>query len=488
MKLLSRIIPLCLAGALSHLHLPAEGPSDSSKSTTIQNNSKSPNFILILCDDMGWSDTTVRMDPDRKDSASSYSETPQLHRFSERSMRFSDAYAPAPLCTPSRRSIQYGMTPARQRGTEFFSDFIPQNYSSIPQSLKIVDPRYQSAHFGKWGEVMCGKSWSEKLPEATPTAWGYDQSDGVTGNRTGTYHHLRIDGEAAYKSNWILQESADPKLTFSVTASALQFMETQASTDTPFYLQVSYYAIHTAYLARETTLQKYNSKDASKSSHSAGTAAMLEDLDFAIGIILDKIDELEIGDNTYVIITSDNGGESFEEKLDAPSGKPARNAPLKEGKQWIYEGGIRVPLMVRGPGVEPNSLSRTPVSLCDLHPTILELAGNTAAIPPEVDGGSLSPILKNKGKGSVTRHTPGLIFHRPQFSTPLSAIRQGRYKLLIHWDSGQTELYDLKADAGEQANLAPQFPEKAQDMERALRHYLAQVNAELPDHLESFIK
>lgn len=439
---------------------------------------------MILADDQGWSDLDSSIDPTLPEAGSSYFHTPNLDRLARDGMRFTSGYASAPLCTPTRRSIQFGMTPARQRGTDFISDFHPKGHLSIAQALEQVSPLYRCAHFGKWGEVMSGKSYSDKNPEASPTRVGYDESDGVTGNETGTsYHHVYQKED--YPRNWTCEPDDDPKRTFSVTQRTIGFMERQVRDKHPFFVQASYYAIHTAYQARKETIAKYAGKGDPPRQVKAGIAPMLEDLDTAIGQLLDTVDRLGIADNTYVFFTSDNGGERGPNFLPMNSALPPRNHPLRLYKQFLYEGGIRVPFIVRGPGVEANSISREPVVQYDLLPTFYDLAGGKKPLPADIDGGSLRPLLAGDGNATVTRALPGLVFHRPGLEElSHSAIRVGDLKLVVRWarpwEPSSRELYDLGKDIGERNSLAASMPEKTDELYGLLLSYLKSVDAEPP--------
>lgn len=459
-----------------------------------------PNIIFILADDQGWGDLSSPMDPAVPESSSTYFSTPNMDRLAADGMRFPNGYAPAPICTPTRRSIQFGMTPARQRGTDFISDtFTPKGHLSIPQALKQANPRYSCAHFGKWGEVMSG-TWkknpqiagydeSDPDSEANPSAMGYDESDGLTGNGTGTFYHPGYRPKDAYRNN-ICEPDPDPKRTFSVTGRAISFMERQVQEKRPFYLQVSYYAIHDALQARQETIDKYANKGPIPRVMYAGIAPMLEDMDDGIGQLVAAIDKLGIRDNTYIFISSDNGGANAVRPAVDPEKKlPTRNYPLRQHKQWVYEGGIRVPFIARGPGIKAGTVCREPVVQYDLLPTFYALAGGTVPLSEEIDGGNLIPLLHNEGKGAVKRSLPGLVFHRPKLKElSHSALRMGDYKLVISWAVPQStndfwsvekyELFNLATDIGEKNNLAEQMPQKVNEMSAVLINYLKSVNAE----------
>jgi arylsulfatase A-like enzyme len=336
---------------------------------------------------------------------------------------------------------------------------------------------------GTWRKNPELAGYDEIEPEsaANPTALGYDESDGLTSNGTGTFYHPTYRPKDAHR-NCICEPDADPKRTFSVTQRSIAFMERQVREKHPFYLQVSYYAIHTAYQARQATLDKYAGKGEPPRQVLAGVAPMLDDLDDGVGQLLDAIDKLGIGENTYVFFSSDNGGSPDPMSAERQS-QPARNHPLRLTKQYLYEGGIRVPFMVRGPGVKAGSVCREPVAQYDLLPTFYELAGGREPLPAEIDGGSLRPLLEDPASGAVKRLMPGLVFHRPLLkSQPHSALRVGDFKLVVTWSGpwqvAKRELFNLAKDIGEQQNLAENMPGKADEMSATLIAYLKSVNAE----------
>jgi arylsulfatase A-like enzyme len=441
--------------------------------------------------------------PEVPEGACAYLETPSLERLAEAGMRFGVAYAPAPNCTPTRRSLQCGLTPARQRGTEFTSEFVPADHPTIPTSLRAADPRYVCGHFGKWGEIM----------GSTPEECGYDETDGATylpshapgeaPPAKGPRHAHRdddeeIDGEAPL-------ESPDPKATFSVAERASDFLERRARDGRPFYLQVSTYALHRPIQARPETLGKYESKGRPPRTFPPSFAAMVEDTDAALGMLLDRLDELGLRDRTYVFFTSDNGGTEFDRSSPlyleheatrrvgagggarprrgpAESGEEPRlpaNHPLRGSKQRLYEGGLRVPLVVAGPGIPPGTVCREPVVLWDLMPTLVDLAGG-GGLPADVDGVSFRPLL---GGASASLSRPaGLVFHRPRLG--YTALREGDRKLIVEWsDAGEPaglELFDLAEDPGELRDLAAEDPEGCDAMKERLLGWLAAAGAETP--------
>jgi len=432
-----------------------------------------PNIILILTDDQGWTDTSVQMMAGRADSKSDFYQTPALERLAKDGMVFSSAYSPAPVCTPTRVSIQFGKTPARLRDTGHYriarKDF--NDEISIAQAIKAADSSYAAAHFGKWG----GQATS-------PEQAGYDRSDGKTNNYHGDWRSLK-DKRPTPLDN--------PKQIFGLTRRACEFMEDQAKAGRPFYLQVSHYAVHSQHRALKETIEKYRNLPRGKKckpedyeSPPPGVnrwileyAAMIENLDTGLGGILKKIDELGIADNTYVIFFSDNGGDF------------KGNAPLRGQKSELWEGGVRVPMVVRGPGIKPGSRCDEPVVGWDFLPTFVDLAGgDKKTLPKNHDGGSLRPLFDNSGKGRIHRPVEGLVFHFPDFQgVSMSAIRLGDYKLLKDWETGKIHLYNLVDDLGETRDLAAKMPQKTNELKQQLMDYLESVKAEKAEgiHLDS---
>ena len=249
----------------------------------------SPNIVLILTDDQGWSQLSVPMDPSVPDAKSDYLETPNMSKLISRGMRFTSGYSPAPLCTPTRRSILCGTSAARS-GPEFSSKWIPKDHLTIPTALKSADANYRCAHFGKWGEQMA----------STPEECGYDTSDGMTGNNTGGMPtSLGVKGSHDDGPPHFI-DNKDPKRTNSVTDSAIAFMKQQSNDQKPFYVQVSYYAQHLSIVTSEKMLAKYESKGVPYRCYTQAWAAMMEELDQGIGRLIETIDQLNIDDNTFV--------------------------------------------------------------------------------------------------------------------------------------------------------------------------------------------
>jgi arylsulfatase A len=436
------------------------------KLSPTKSNKKSPNFIIILVDDQGWNGTSVQMMDDEIQSKSDYHQTPNIEALANRGMRFSSAYASAPVCSPSRYSIQFGQTPARLKmirvgmNTKHIDH---QTALTIPKLLKSIDPNYTAAHFGKWGI------------DVDPSVLGYDYSDGITGNKEGGFNY-----KSSKKIQWGNTITEDPKKIFSTTQSAIDFVESQAKSQTPFFLQVSHYAVHSDIMMREETLEKYKDKEKGVYQKHPGFAAMTEDLDSGVGLLLDRVKELGLESNTYIIYTSDNGA--------VPVMPPKRfykqgsNFPLSRGKWDAMEGGIRVPFIVAGPEITAGAESTAPITFSDLLPTIVDLSGIKNINKNDLDGGSFKSILVNDGEGVVKRFSEGLVFHVPYengiaLKRAHSAIIIEDFKLIKFYDTNELLLFNINQDLEEKKNLAAMFPEKLKTLEAALDSYLHKVKA-----------
>jgi arylsulfatase A len=440
-----------------------------------------PNIVFILTDDQGWCDRGTPIDPAHPDSGRpELFRTPNIDRLFKSGMSFTNGYAPAPICTPTRRSIQFGMGAART-GWEFQSDFDPAGHDSLAQMIKKTAPEYVCAHFGKWGEYMIGRKRGPvggryDDPRGSPEALGYDVTDGWNGNEHGD------NGDSHGKSD-LVADNEDPKRMFSLTRKGIDFMKEQVKAGKPFYLQISHYAIHRTPYARQETIDKYKGKaDPKGGEYAMSIPPMLEDLDTAIGQLMDAMKEMGLEKNTYVFFGADNGGPLSK---GADPSLPPRNHPLKDGKHSIWEGGVRVPVMASGPGVPAGTVCSVPVVLYDLYATVHELIGGKGALPADIDAVSMVDVWLKGDQGSLKRKEPGLVFHYPSPKGSYSALRIGDDKALAFWKDADwgidhVELYDLAKDIGEEHNLAAANPEKAQRMAGQLTDFLKSVNAEKP--------
>lgn len=412
-----------------------------------------PNFVFILSDDQDWAGLSVRMEPDVPGSANPYVETPHLARLAAQGMVFSAAYAPAPACSPTRASLQTGKSPARLHWTKAAPPVegrklieaaqirdLPATETTIAELLKTAG--YATAHLGKW-----------HLGGGGPERHGYDVSDGDTGNQ-----------DAAPFT------APNPVDIFGMTTRAGAFLAKQARSRRPFFIQLSYHALHYPENALPETIAKYAAKMPGLPEKEILRAAIAENLDTGVGRLLAEIDSLGIASNTFVIYMSDNG-----------AGGGGRSRVLAAGKGGLWEGGIRVPLIVRGPGVRAGAVCRTRIVGYDLLPTCCALAGVTQALPTGVEGGDWSGLLAT-GTGEVHRAREELVFHFPHYQgdTPHSAILLGDYKLMKWYEDGRARLFDLAHDLGERTDLSGRRPEKVADLEQRMDRYLREVEANMP--------
>ena len=396
--------------------------------------------------------------PEDGRTRSDYYQTPNIERLAREGMRFTQGYAPAPFCCPTRRSLLVGQTPARhiyQRDQRNWTTRYRQQLS-LPRMLKQANPDYRSAHFGKW---------DMRFDEVTPEEMGYDLSDGITGNATG-----------GGKGSGGPSASSDPKLIFSITDRATRFIEEQVAADHPFFVQVSHYAVHLDIFYRADSLADAQARERGGKHTMPEFAAMTHDVDAGIGRLLDRMKSLGVGDTTYVFFLSDNGGRNT---IPGQASKERhRNHPLRDGKGSVYEGGIRVPFIVKGPRIAEGTVSRAPVTGLDIFPTIAALAGHHGRLPDSLDGGNLTPVLFHSGRGVVKRSRPFLFFHQAVARPAESALILGRYKLVKTWAKGTLELFDLAGHPGESENLAARHPEMVTELHRLMVEFLSEVEAE----------
>tara|TARA_B100001057_G_C22858839_1_gene953684 strand:+ start:2371 stop:3789 length:1419 start_codon:yes stop_codon:yes gene_type:complete len=430
-----------------------------------QNFTESPNFIFILADDQGWNGTSVEMMNDFKESKSDFYETPNIEKLADQGIKFSYAYSSAPVCAPSRYSIQFGQSPARLKMIRVGMNTEHINHNSdftIPKQLKKINPNYKTAHYGKWGM------------DSSPKIFGYDKSDGPTKNKDGGFNY------DSNKLQWSNNFNKDPKKIFSVTERAIQFIINNYKNKNPFFLQISHYAIHSDLIMRKETFEKYKKKKVGEIHDNLGLASMTEDLDTSVGYILDKLKELGIDKNTYVIYSSDNG--SVPIIMPKKNYKKSYNYPLKRGKWDANEGGIRVPFIIKGPKIKPNSQSLIPISFSDLLPTIIDLAGGEENSKNEnFDGGSFKQVLFNKSK-NIKRNFNGIIFHVPYenkiaLGRAHSAIIVDKMKFIKFYDNNETRLFNLKYDIKENENLVVKRKKLAHKLEQKMINYLMNVKA-----------
>lgn len=447
-----------------------------------------PNIVFIFIDDWAWNGTPIAMDDAMENSRMPVLQMPNLERLAQEGMKFRNAYA-SPQCSPSRVCVQTGQSSPRN-GFTVYLNALGQDYYNIKKSQgfpviscisdETIDPEtitipealgslgYTSAHFGKWH--MRGDPGDE----------GYAAHDGDTNNNPGnTIAGLRR----------LPPDLSDPKRMFSVTERAIDFMEAQVEAQTPFYLQVSHYAMHAGSECLPETRAKYVTHPLVQAyyksvNQTASTIArkqdpavwlgMGEDLDRCIGTILEKLDRLGVADHTYVVLMSDNGyRHSF---------YPGLTQPMHGKKWWVWQGGIRVPMIVKGPGIAAGSTFHDNVVNYDLLPTFVDWAGGDPTELKEIDGVSLAGYLRGEAASSEFSQR-NLYFHYPhnRTSMPHSAIVSGTMKALHFYERPDLPmLFDLSVDEREQHNIAPQQSETHQRLFGALMSYLHAMDARLP--------
>ncbi len=420
--------------------------------------SMKPNIVFILADDMGW--------PDLACYGHKFHDTPVIDRLARQGVKFTDFYAATPVCSSTRSTIQTGQYSARTGITDFIPGhwrpferlIVPRIDHNLADGVKtpgdaLKAAGYATGYFGKW---HLGNDAAHQ-----PDKHGYDVTE-------------RQLGKAFRQSR--KTQAAGPKRIDLLTDAALWFME--ENRERPFFLTVSHYAVHIPVEGEAVTVAKYKEKKkpAEGVNHPI-YAAMVEDLDTSVGRILDKIDSLKIAPRTIVIFTSDNGGL---QKIYTGVGETvSTNAPLRDEKGTLYEGGIRVPLIVRWPGV--TTAGRTidaPATTADLLPTFCAMAGVANPKQP-VDGASLAGIIGGEEK---TLGREAIFFHYPHYhhSIPGGAIRQGDWKLIEFFGVDRVELYNLRTDLGEKHNVAAQHPERVKRLQRALADWRTQTGARMP--------
>jgi arylsulfatase A-like enzyme len=433
-----------------------------------------PNVVFFLVDDMGWRDLACY--------GSTFFETPNIDRLAAQGMRFTDGYAACPVCSPTRASIVTGKHPARLHLTNFlvgrrwpkdapiappdWQTFLPPSEVSIAERLKTAG--YTTAHIGKWH--LGGK------PQYWPENQGFDLN--VAGCGSGM---PRSYFWPAWRNNPPVKgRRPGDYLPEVLTHHALRFLQQHGAGEKPFYLQFNFYNVHIPLQARRDAIEKYRRKPVrpDETQTNAIYAAMVEAVDTAVGRVLAKLDELGIADRTVILFTSDNGGLSVREGPNTPA---TNNAPLRAGKGYLYEGGIREPWIVKWPGhVKPGSICATPITSHDAYPTILEIAGVPDAPDHVTDGRSIVPLLTQAGQ----LDRDALYWHYPHYANqggrPGSAVRRGPWKLIERHEDGRLELYNLEKDLGERHNLADEQPEKAAELQEMLHAWRQRVGAQMP--------
>jgi len=479
---------------------------------TIKNMKKKPNIIFILIDDMGWQDLSC--------TGSDFYETPHIDSLRNQGMMFTQGYAACPVCSPTRASVMSGKYPVstgvtdwinhdRPSDSEFghcrgrlmdapYLDHLPLEEFSLASALR--EGGYQTWHVGKW---HIGKE-----------PW-YPEHHGFDRNIGGCYAGSPALGEGGYFSPWTIEALKDADvpdgtyLTDYLTDQTLDLLR-KRNTDRPFFLNLWYYSVHTPIEAKEKKIKKYEEKARKMGLDKVETfeegdffpceykknkrisrrlvqsdpvyAAMIESLDENIGRILKEVKEQNLLEETMIVFTSDNGG------LSTAEGSPTCNLPLAEGKGWMYEGGVREPLLICWPGkVQPGSLCSEPVTSPDFYPTLLEAAGLPLRPEQHWDGVSLMPLLK----GTESLDRKALFWHYPHYGnqggTPGSSVLMYPWKLIEFFEDRRLELYNLEDDPGEKTNLADTEIERRQMMKDHLHNWQEKTGALIPERNLDFI-
>ncbi|MBN2137914.1 MAG: sulfatase [Sedimentisphaerales bacterium] len=421
-----------------------------------------PNIVFVLADDLGWAELGC--------CGNKFNETPNLDALAREGIRFTDAYAAAPVCSPFRAALMTGQWPARIGITDYLrpndSKHLATDCLTLAEALKQAG--YATGIIGKWHLTGYANHGAEESP---PNVHGFDEVI-VSENRgiaSGSYFH-------PYHFNREIEQRIQPRehLVDRCNLEAVEFI--QRHKHEPFFLYLSHYAVHTTLQGRKDLVAKYEKKPGAGKGNRAGKnnphlAAQLELIDEGVGMIMTKLDELALAGNTVLIFTSDNGGED----------RVTSNAPLRAGKSTLYEGGIREPLIIRWPGViEAGGACAAPVSTVDFYPTLREIAGIKSPPAQTTDGVSLLPLLEGR-KTALKRDT--LYWHYPLANPHFlggksaGAIRKGDWKLIEFFDNGSAELYNLAEDISEQNDLAAKMPAKVAELRKRLAQWRKEVGA-----------
>ena len=443
------------------------------------------NFVFILIDDMGWMDAGCY--------GSTFYETPNIDKLAREGVRFTDAYAACPVCSPTRASILTGKYPVRIGLTNFLSGqrrgkLIPPDYvRQLPLEEVTIAEAFKEAGYGT---CFVGK-WHLGRKPYYPEHQGFDIN--IAGGATGmppSYFYPYGKGE--HRKLDLPGGKEGEYLTDRLTDESLKFLDDNK--DRPFLLYLSHYAVHIPLQSKKDIANRYrfkarkmlkskdplflpegNVKTRQVQNHPV-YASMIQSVDESVGRVMKKLEDLGVADNTVVIFMSDNGG------LSTSAGWPTSNVPLRAGKGWLYEGGIREPMIIKWPGVtKPNTVSSEVVTSTDFYPTMLEMAGLPLRQEQHSDGISLVPLLK--GEGSLDRKA--IYWHFPHYgsttgSSPSAAVRSGNYKLIEFYEDDRIELYDLKKDIGEKHDLSAKMPEKAAELKKMLHEWQKSLNAKMP--------
>lgn len=430
-----------------------------------------PNIVFIMADDLGYTDVSC--------FGSRYYETPNIERLATQGMRLTN-YHHCQNCAPTRAALMSGQTGPRTgvytvggidrfdwsrrplRPVENVTD-LPLNLDILPQPLKAVG--YATGMFGKWHLGERG--------EYHPGQRGFDEAISTAGK----HFDFVTNPPVEYPKGQYLADF--------LTDRAVDFIERHR--DGPFFLYLPHFGVHSPHHAKPELIDKFKDKPAVGGHNNPTYAAMIASVDESVGRVMKTLDGLKLADNTVLIFTSDNGGVGgYEREGLKKAGDITDNAPLRSGKGSLYEGGVRVPFIVRWPGVtQAGSACDTPALHLDIFPSLLEIAG--AAAPRQVlDGESLAPLWRDPAaklkRDAIFQHFPGYLGAGGDTwrTTPVSLIQSGDWKLMEFLEDGRLELYHLSDDIGETKNLAAAEPEKAKSLHDRLVAWRAEVKAPMP--------
>lgn len=438
---------------------------------------KKPNILFIYVDDWGWTDLSS--------AGSKYYETPNIDKLASEGIRFTQAYSVGPNCAPSRASLMTGKYTPRhgiftvgtaERGESSLRKLIPvknktvldPSFVTIAEELKNAG--YSTGLIGKWqlGDDDKGTG---------PKSQGFDFRISRAGGTTSYFYPYTSKGEAKHLG---LEEGKEGEyLTDRLTDEAIKFISNQK--EDPFFLYLSYFAVHTPIQAKEEKIAKYKAKKGNEYHNNPTYAAMIESVDEGVGRLLKQLESLKLDKNTLVVFYSDNGG----------MGAVTTQYPLRGSKGMLYEGGVRVPLIVKWPGkVKPGIETSSPVIGIDFYPSFLEIASVKQPLNKELDGQSFVPLLlqKNATGRDLFWHFPAYLEGfkgdnrniDPFRTRPTSVIRSGDYKLHEFYEDGHLELYNIKDDIGEKNDLAAKLPAKVKELHDKLVAWRTKTNAPVP--------
>jgi len=456
-----------------------------------------PNIIIILADDLGWADLSSY--------GSSFYETPNLDQLAKNGIRFTNAYATSPVCSPTRASLMTGKYPTKTGVTDWIpgrsEDGKTRAYEKIktpPTSFQLVleektiaefalENGYQTFFAGKWHLGEEEKFWPQHQGFQTNMGgWSKGGPTGRLNDSTGGFF-------TPYKNPVLSDGPSGEYLTDRLTDECIQFLAKKS--DKPFFLMYSMYAVHNPLQAPKALIQKYQAKqkqlglndqqrfakDEEWMKPEAGWkrrlvqdnpvyAAMIENMDWNIGRLLDKIKSMHLDENTIIIFTSDNGG------LSTAEGSNTVNGPFRAGKGWLYEGGIRVPFILYWKGkIISGATHDFPITIADIYPTLASVINTQYKKDRMIDGENILPMMQQSNKKRT------FFWHYPHYSNqggkPAAAIRSGDYKLIYHYEDQHVELFDLAKDVAEKNNIANSNQQKVVQLKIELMNWLKKSGA-----------